>query len=163
MLDSAVAEATLIDVLELEALDRDRDGRSYSARRVVALQGGEVLFNLSCSFVVPEEGPDHPVDPVPAAEPPDGLPELVLPRLYSMEARLPTQPVSVGQWPTRFWARAAVALPDDALTHACVLTYLSDISTGMSALPGADSRTGTSLDHAVWFHRPIRLDDWVLI
>ena len=145
-------------------VERDRDGRSFSARRVVALQDGKVLFNLSCSFAVPEDGPDQQVDPVPVAEPPEGLPVSALPRLLSMESRLPSQPGAFeSPWPVRFWARATLALPDDALVHACALTYLSDIHTGVAALPGSEDRTATSIDHAVWFHRPVRLDDWVLM
>jgi acyl-CoA thioesterase II len=145
-------------------VERDRDGRSFSARRVVALQDGQVLFNLSCSFAVPEDGPDQQVDPVPDAEAPEGLPVSELPRLLSMESRLPTQPCEFEPpWPVRFWARATVTLPDDELFHACALTYLSDIHTGVAALPGSAERTATSIDHAVWFHRPVRLDDWLLM
>ena len=144
-------------------VDRDRDGRSFSARRVVAQQNGKVLFTMSCSFAVSQEGPDHLVEPAPEAGSPEHLPADVLPRMFSMESRIPEQPCEAPEWPVRFWARATTALPDDPLTHACVLTYLSDIHTGMAALPGARARTNTSLDHAVWFHREARLDDWVLM
>jgi acyl-CoA thioesterase II len=144
-------------------VDRDRDGRSFSARRVVALQGGEVIFSMSASFAAPGTCPDVPVDPAPDAEAPDGLPAHTLPRLFSMEGRRPTQPYPAAHWPTRFWARSTVPLPDDPLVHACVLTYLSDIGTGLSALPDDEAAPGPSLDHAVWFHRPARLDDWVLM
>jgi acyl-CoA thioesterase-2 len=143
-------------------VDRDRDGRSYSARRVVAVQGGEVLFNMSCSFHVEEQGPDVVVQGAPEAGDPDTLPELVLPRLFSIEARQPEQPYDDPEWPTLFWARAQVPLPEDPLVHACALTYLSDISTGLFGLEGARDSTGPSLDHALWFHRPPRMDDWVL-
>ncbi|MGY1615489.1 acyl-CoA thioesterase [Geodermatophilus sp. SYSU D00691] len=144
-------------------VDRDRDGRSFSARRVVALQGGEVVFSMSASFAAAAEGPEVAVDPAPDAEPPDGLPAHTLPRLFSMEGRLPSQPYPDGHWPTRFWARTSVPLPDDRLVHSCVLTYLSDIGTGLSALPDDEASPGASIDHAVWFHRPARLDDWVLM
>jgi acyl-CoA thioesterase-2 len=143
-------------------VDRDRDGRSFSARRVVALQGGEVIFNMSCSFHVEEQGPDVQVQEAGGAVDPGSLPEVVLPRLYSMEARVPDQPYADAPWPTLFWARARVPLPDDPLLHACVLTYLSDISSGLAGLAGAQESAGSSLDHAVWFHRRGRVDDWVL-
>jgi acyl-CoA thioesterase-2 len=144
-------------------VDRDRDGGSFSARRVVALQGGEVIFNMSVSFAAPGEGPDLEVDPVPDAEPPDGLPSHHLPRLFSFEGRRPSQPYPDAHWPTRFWARSTVPLPDDPLVHACALTYLSDIGTGLVALPADEASPGPSLDHALWFHRPARLDEWVLM
>ena len=144
-------------------VERDRDGRSFSARRVVAIQGGEVIFNMSASFTAGSRGPDVAVDPAPGAEPPDGLPSHTLPRLFSFEARRPAQPYPDAHWPTRFWARSTAALPDDPLLHACVLTYLSDIGTGLSALPDDQASPGPSLDHAVWFHRAARPDDWVLM
>jgi len=144
-------------------VDRDRDGRSFSARRVVAIQGGEVVFSMSASFTAPGEGPDLVVGDAPDAEPPDGLRGYALPRLFAMEGRRPAQPYPQSHWPTRFWARSRVALPDDPLVHACVLTYLSDIGTGLSVLESDEAAPGPSLDHALWFHRPARLDDWVLM
>jgi acyl-CoA thioesterase-2 len=145
-------------------VDRDRDGRSFSARRVVAVQGGEVIFNMSASFQAPGDGPDSQVQEPPDAERPEDSESLDLPRLFSMEGRRPSQPYRATSWPTRFWARATVALPpDDHLMHSCVLTYLSDIGTGLSALPDDEAAPGPSLDHAVWFHRRVRLDDWVLM
>jgi acyl-CoA thioesterase-2 len=143
-------------------VDRDRDGRSYSARRVVALQGGEVLFNMSCSFHVEEPGPEVQVQQPPEAGVPEELPVVPLPRLLSIESRQPPQPFGDVPWPTRFWARLAVPAPDDPLVHACVLTYLSDISSGLAGLTDSGRRAGSSLDHAVWFHRDGRLDEWVL-
>jgi acyl-CoA thioesterase II len=144
-------------------VDRDRDGRSFSARRVVAIQGGEVIFNMSVSFTGEGRGPDVAVEPAPQAEHPDGLPEHTLPRLFAFEGRRPSQPYPEAHWPTRFWARSTARLPDDPLVHACALTYLSDIGTGLSALPDDEASPGPSLDHALWFHRPARLDDWVLM
>jgi acyl-CoA thioesterase-2 len=144
-------------------VDRDRDGRSYSGRRVVALQGGEVLFNMSCSFHADTQGPEVQSHPAPEAGDPEALPVVVLPRLFSIESRQAPQPVADTPWPTRFWSRLAVPAPDDPLVHACVLTYLSDISSGLAGLPNAREAAGPSLDHAVWFHRPARLDEWVLL
>ncbi|WP_456585490.1 acyl-CoA thioesterase [Blastococcus sp. SYSU DS0973] len=105
-------------------VDRDRDGGSFSARRVVAVQGGDVIFSMSASFSVPGPGPDQRVQETPTVEAPDALPRFDLPRLFSMAARRPDQPFPAAHWPTRFWARSTVALPDDPLVHACVLTYL---------------------------------------
>jgi acyl-CoA thioesterase-2 len=144
-------------------VERDRDGRSFSARRVVALQAGEVLFNMSTSFAVAGEGPDRRVDAAPDAEAPDASADYQLPRLFGMEIRLPTQQFPRLRWPAQFWARTCGSLPDDPLLHACALTYLSDFSTGLASFDDEDVQTGVSLDHSLWFHRPIRLDEWVLM
>jgi len=144
-------------------VDQDRDGRSYSARRVTALQDGEVIFTLSASFAVPCDGADHEVEPLPEGPEPDALPEWEFERLWSMQARVTPQRTPSTPWPSRFWARSAVELPDSPLIHACVLTYLSDISSGLVDVPGGAEWAGSTLDHAVWFHRPVRLDEWVLM
>ena len=147
-------------------VERDRDGRSFSARRVVALQGGEVLASVSCSFTPPAEGPDVQVEAAPATSGAQDRMALYQPgRLFDMECRVaPEQDHPGSVWPVRFWSRATTPLPDDdALLHACVLTYLSDISSGVGAIEGAAEWSATSLDHAVWFHRPVRMDDWVLM
>jgi acyl-CoA thioesterase-2 len=144
-------------------VDRDRDGGSFSARRVVAVQGGGVVFSMAVSFAAPGDGPDRSPQPVADVVPPDGLPVHPLIRVLGLTARRPPQPLSEEHHPTRFWARSRVALPDDPLLHACVLTYLSDYGTGLSVLADDDVAPGPSLDHAVWFHRPARADDWVLM
>jgi acyl-CoA thioesterase-2 len=144
-------------------VDRDRDGRSYSARRVVALQGGEVIFNMSASFHRDEDGVDRDFTSAPEVPEPEGLPGAALPRLFSMEGRLPPEPYPGTPWPTRFWARCTADLPADPLLHACVLTYLSDISTGLAPYHDSAATFGSSLDHVIWFHRPARLDEWVLM
>jgi acyl-CoA thioesterase-2 len=142
---------------------RDRDGRSFSARRVVAIQGGQVIFNMACSFHRPENGLDRQVGPPPASRDPETLPPLQLARLFNMESRLPEQPYPDADWPTRFWARSTLPLGDDPMLHASVLTYLSDVSGGLAAWHEGRAHSGASLDHAVWFHRPARLDDWMLM
>ncbi|MFE4963775.1 acyl-CoA thioesterase [Streptomyces sp. NPDC056660] len=145
-------------------VERDRDGRSYSARRVVAIQDGAVIFTMSASFSVPEAGIDVEPDPIPELPPPAGLPDVPMERLLSFEGRLPAQVRSgPDDLPTRIWARCTAPLPDSPLLHACVLTYLSDFSTGLAQLEDGTSGTGSSLDHAVWFHRDIRMDDWVFM
>jgi acyl-CoA thioesterase-2 len=149
-------------------VQRDRDGRSFSARRVEAVQDGEVIFTLSASFQVPEDGPDRQVDPAPDVVAPAALPPMAMPRLFSFEARQPAQPYPHARWPTRFWARCTEPLSDGPLpagplVQACALTYLSDILTGLVPLQDGGRWIGSSLDHAVWFHRQARLDEWVLI
>jgi acyl-CoA thioesterase II len=144
-------------------VDRDRDGTSFSARRVVAVQNGEVVFSMAASFQDPEDGLDRQVDPAPDVPAPQVLPPMAMHRLVSFEARLPPQPHDGPAWPTRFWARCTEPLPADDLLHAAVLTYLSDILTGLSPLAADGYRSTASLDHAVWFHRAARLDEWVLV
>ena len=141
---------------------RDRDGRSFSARRVVALQHGEVIFNMSASFHATRDGYDEQVHDAPAVPGPEECRPFDIPRLYSVESRVAPRPAETG-WPMRLWARCTVALPDDPLLHACVLTYLSDVVAGLAPLRGAEYHSGPSLDHSVWSHRPARMDDWVLL
>jgi acyl-CoA thioesterase-2 len=144
-------------------VERDRDGGSFSARRVVAVQGGEVIFSMAASFHAGGAGPDFPVQEMPEVEPPDGLVSAGMPRLFTMESRRPGQAAPGWRLPTRFWARTTVPLPEDHLVHACVLTYLSDIGTGLALMPQDEASPGPTLDHAVWFHRHAPLDDWVLM
>jgi acyl-CoA thioesterase-2 len=144
-------------------VERDRDGRSFSSRRVVATQDGRLIFTLASSFAVPLSGPEQDVDGMPDAEEPEQSRPAELDHLFSLEGALPTQPFPDGPWPTRVWARSTTTLPDDPLVHACALTYLSDLFTGTAGLDDVADLATTSLDHAVWFHRPVRLDDWVLM
>jgi acyl-CoA thioesterase-2 len=143
-------------------VERDRDGRSFSARRVVALQGGEVLFNMACSFHVPEDGyAEQTLAPLELA-PPEELPPYAH-GLVSVDMRAPAEPQNGWAWATRFWVRITEPLGDDALTHACALAYVSDISTGLVAFADATRGPGASIDHTVYFHRSLRADDWVLM
>lgn len=144
-------------------VDRDRDGRSFSSRRVVALQDGEVIFSMSASFHAREEGKDLTVAGASDAPFTDELPVALTPRLVSFETREPAQPYPDSIWPTRFWARCTAPLGDEPLLHAAALTYLSDVLSGLAPLRDEEWTPMSSLDHAVWFHRPARLDDWVLL
>jgi acyl-CoA thioesterase-2 len=150
-------------------VDRDRDGRSFSARHVSARQDGEVIMSLLVSFHVGEEGlelqaadlPDD-VPPPEAVPPPAGW----YPHGSVLDLRITGTGPRGGPWggpPHQFWARARGPLPDDPLLHACVLTYLSDVGTGLEKLELDEPWWGPSLDHAVWFHHQARLDDWVLV
>jgi len=148
----------------LLTVTRDRDGGSYSNRRVVAVQQGTVIFNMTASFHRTEPGPDYQAHAAPALQPPGGLPSLeTRSSLHGIEIRAPEQPEPDQQWPSRVWLRARDSLDDDIL-HACALTYISDMFTGLAAVPGL-RQTGppTSIDHAVWFYRRVALDDWVLM
>lgn len=149
---------------------RDRDGRSFSARHVVALQESEVIFSMSVSFQQAQEGPEFAVERDPPPMGPEDLPTRTIFARFSpmLEIRPfpPTRPYRDDEFPApaRMWARAMTALPDDPIIHACALTYLSDVGSGFAdgTVPGTP-RGGPSIDHAIWFHHPIRLDDWVLL
>jgi acyl-CoA thioesterase-2 len=138
-------------------VERDRDGQSFSARRVVAIQDGEVIFNMAASFATPRKGADLDAELIPEIPVPDSLPRWTHPYHESFEFRTAQD----GQrMPSRFWIRCTAELPDDPLLHAAVFAYTSDISTGLIPLEGTSSHAGPSLDHAVWFHRPARADEW---
>jgi acyl-CoA thioesterase-2 len=151
-------------------VSRDRDGRSFSARHVVAVQHNKVIFSMSASFQVAEAGIDV-VSVHPTLSPgPEELPEGLLIPEFKPLLRFRPFPLRVSAEgmafpiPQRLWARSAVDLPDDPIYHAGALTYLSDIGSGFSEskVPGLPAG-GPSLDHSVWFHAPLRLDDWVLL
>lgn len=148
----------------LLTVSRDRDGGSYSNRRVIAVQNGVVIFNMAASFHRHEEGTDYQANGAPEVTPPEELPDGVLShRLHGVDIRIPEQPWPGQRWPSRVWLRAREGLDDEPL-HACGLTYVSDLFSGLAAVPGGDfSGPLTSIDHAVWFYRPVRLDDWVLM
>ncbi len=145
-------------------VNRDRDGRSYSNRRVIAVQKGVVIFNMAASFHITEDGPDYQAHQMPQVAAPEDLPALTgRTRMLGIEIRVPAQPVPGQEWPSRVWMRTQEHLADMTM-HACALTYISDMFTGLASVPGID-QVGpvTSIDHAVWFHRPTTLDDWVLM
>lgn len=149
-------------------VERDRDGRSFSARRVSALQHGAVIFDLTASFHVVEPGAEY------AAPMPDGLapPEACRPEPFNhnfpqVDARVvpPTSRDAEGrEVSSTIWLRTRDRLPDDPLVHCCALAYMSDIGTGFLSLdvPGLP-KGGPSLDHAMWFRAPIRADEWVVL
>jgi acyl-CoA thioesterase-2 len=168
-------------------VDRIRDGRSFTTRRVVAVQHDEAIFNLSASFHRDERPMVEHSLPMPAVPGPEGLAtfgELVAPVAERIGpwATLPRpidrrhignpmerRPIGVGEPAvTRVWMRADGVLPDDPLVHLCALTFASDMTLLDAALAregmtwGLDPVVGASLDHAMWFHRPFRADDWFL-
>ena len=146
------------------AVDRDRDGGSFSARRVVALQDGEVILNLSASFAVGDDSEqDVALTPAPAAQPVADAAPSRPPRLVGCELRVPEQTHPMHSFPTRAWLRCAETLPDDPVVDAAVQTYVSDTFTGAGGLPSSRDRHQSTLDHAVWFHRPGRAGQWWLM
>ncbi|MFF5992101.1 acyl-CoA thioesterase II [Prauserella flavalba] len=166
-------------------VDRIRDGRSFTTRRVVAVQHGKAIFALSASFQLEEEGVEHGEE-MPDVPDPESLPTLVeRTRDYAGRLGLRAQPrpidlryVNDPPWVTResgerparnqVWMRADGTLPDNQLLHVCVLTYASDMTLLDSVLAShgvywdLDRVLGASLDHALWFHRPFRADEWFL-
>ncbi len=169
-------------------VDRARDGGSFSNRRVVAIQHGRPILNLAASFQTPENGLEHEGE-MPAVPPPDGLKDLTevaadvlenVPmklRRFMTDKRpfefRPIDPVSLDsreKLPPRkhVWIRAVDRLPDDLALHQNLLAYVSDFELlATSTLPHGLSMTRgsvimASLDHALWFHRDFRIDDWLL-
>ena len=145
-------------------VDRIRDGRSFATRRVVAVQEDEAIFELSASFHVDEPGFDVQQVLPPEAPDPEGLP----PNPHEHAHHRPFDIREFGPLPgaTRsLWTRAAGTLPDDPAVHACVLTYLSDmgpVGAARRAGPPGIPTMRASLDHVLWFHRPVRADEWLL-
>lgn len=147
-------------------VDRDRDGRSFSARRVAAMQGGEVIWEMACSFTVDEDGPEY-VQPrnlglrEPADSPPLTWAWCPMLDIHVPPAAGADEPVPMSV--DRAWIRVNVPLPDDPIVHACMHVYASDVTAGFGdlALDGVPSG-GPSIDHAVWFQYPSRADEWVI-
>ncbi len=173
----------------LYTVDPVRDGRSFSTRRVLAIQHGEVVFSLSASFQVPEESVAHQL-PVLAAPGPEQSAEAesviavadkdtrawyaAFRQLFPVEIRFPEELARVatlrgekGPPRQRVWVRSGHPLSDDPLLHVCAVTYVSDLFLLSSALPphgvviGDPSVSVASIDHAVWFHAPFRADEWL--
>jgi acyl-CoA thioesterase II len=153
-------------------VDRTRDGRAFSTRRVTAIQHGRVIFTLSASFHRPERGLEHQA-PMPDAPDPEGLPERTT-GLHPVEIRYAGDPARIpGDGRPReprsmVWLRVRGPLPDDSLVHVCAVAYASDMTLLDSVLLahgltwGAEGLSVASLDHAMWFHAPFRADDWLL-
>lgn len=146
-------------------VDRDRDGGSFSARTVHALQDDEVIFSMIASFHAAVPGAELDAVPTRADSNPDELPERRSPLLVEIREVTPTI-VGDGRirHSDRLWVRVAGALPDDPLVHACAVAYLSDLGSGFGQVEvdglGVD---GPSIDHSVWLHLPVRADDWLLL
>ena len=169
-------------------VDRLRDGKSFTTRRVTGIQNGQAIFSMTCSFQVAEEGAEHQT-PMPQAPSPDDLPrelDLIRKMADRIPERLravltqdrpidfrPVNPVDPFHPETRppaqmMWFRALGTMPDDLLQHQAVLAYASDYGLLATALlpHGLSIRSPqlqvASLDHSIWFHRPFRVDEWLL-
>ena len=153
-------------------VDRTRDGRSFTTRRVTAVQGGEAIFVLAASFAITEDGEDWQL-PAPTDVPsPDDL-DVERSFFTQMWAQSPVDVRAVHESPANqppqihpLWIKTKATLPDDPVLHRCALAFFSDIGVVGSALAPETSISpkfgGASLDHAVWFHRPVRADEWIL-
>lgn len=162
-------------------VDRIRDGRSFATRRVVARQRGEAIFNLSASFHREEDGFEHQ-RAKPDVPSPDGFRS---PEDYGVTGRdyLPNGWQTTGlpiemrrdhgpdDWAAeqpvrRLWFRINGDLPDDDGLHNVILTYMSDLALMSTAVrfhrSGFDSIMAASLDHSLWFHRKVRVNEWLL-
>lgn len=169
-------------------VDRSRDGRSFTARRVVAIQHGRQIFTLAASFQVPQPGVEHQFE-MPDVPPPEDLEDEVALRKTDLEHA----PPKLRRWFDRFgpfefrpvvfqdpfdpqplpprqeiWFRLQGEVGDDQRLHRTLLAYVSDFHLiGTATLPhGISYQKGNlvmaSLDHAMWFHRDVRVDDWLL-
>jgi acyl-CoA thioesterase-2 len=163
-------------------VERVREGRSFSTRRVEARQHGRAIFHMSASFQILEPGLEHqdsapqvpgPDDPANSAHfqaRGDAARSLDPDEWAAIDVRrvAPTEPDGAAHGDLRVWLRAAGRLPDDPLLHAAVLAYASDLTLLATALVPHPLRIGSpqlfsaSLDHAMWFHRPFRADEWLL-
>lgn len=174
------------------SVDRIRDGRSFTTRRVVAVQHGQPIFHLSASFQTYEEGLEHQAA-MPSAPDPETLPTAaqmlpryadrfsgpgVVDRLIEARAAVDLRYVDAPPFGTvgepreprsQVWFRTNGKLADDPLLHVCMATYVSDMTLLDSVLLAhgrggwaVGDVVGASLDHAMWFHRPFRADEWLL-
>jgi acyl-CoA thioesterase-2 len=169
-------------------VDRSLDGHSFANRRVIAIQHGQQIFNMTASFQAAEPGFDHQID-MPQVPPPERLAATVAPPPALLE-RLPERVRRFFEQPRPFefrsvqpidyisprraeparqvWFRAVGRLPDDEKLHRCLLAYVSDyFLLDTATLPHGGSFPHSSLimasiDHAMWFHRPLRVDEWLL-
>jgi acyl-CoA thioesterase-2 len=169
-------------------VDRSLDGHAFCNRRVVALQHGASIFNMAASFQIVEEGFDHQLE-MPSVPAPETLPDssrppqemlaylpegvrrfLERPRPFEFRLVQPMEFLSARRAPParQVWFRAVDRLPDDEGLHRRLLAYLSDyFLLDTATLPhGLPSFSGklfmASIDHAMWFHRPLRVDEWLL-
>ncbi len=150
-------------------VDRLRNGRSFSTRGVVARQSSGAILNLSCSFQRAEDGPDvSPPDFPHEVAPPDDLDRV--PWGLGLDSRLELESTDPPRH--RLWARYTDPIGDDADDHFAALAYLSDANAMDAVITAHPTQRGerdwdevymsASLDHAMWFHRPVRADEWLL-
>jgi acyl-CoA thioesterase-2 len=161
------------------AVTRLRDGGAFSSRQVTAVQDGRLLFVALASFHTGEDLFGHQL-PIPDVAPPDAVPPPAAldatdpgwPRWLPGRPDLDVRRTAVGprHGKSLIWARVTVPLPDDPRLHACAMAYLSDLTLLASIRMPYEPEPGMrrrwrmmTLNHAVWFHRPLRADDWLLL
>ena len=159
-------------------VDRIRDGRSFATRRVTGVQRGEAIFSMSASFhIAGDEGIEHQDRMPPVIAPDDiadrrdtvsGSDRALFAEWENFDIRIvPRDQMELSDYlvaQQRVWFRYRHRLPDDPVSHICVLAYMSDMTllgSAKAAHPDANPQSA-SLDHAMWFHRPFRMDDWLL-
>src|SRR6266566_2067108 len=153
-------------------VERLRDGKSYSTRRVTAIQHGNAIFSIMVSFHAEEQGAFDHQDKMPDVPPPEKLTaeevakQPMFKEMPDFIGRYFGQKIDDGR--INVWIRTAAKLPDDPALHMCALAYASDFSL-LDAIMARYGRTlfdkrmmPASLDHAMWFHRPFRADEWLL-
>jgi acyl-CoA thioesterase-2 len=148
--------------LELR-VHRDTDGRSFSARRVAVEQEGKPIFTMICSFHTPEDTLESLAPMPPAAPVPEDLPLRDAPQFPAFEVRGHDMEAPHARWgsvASSLWVRTAGRLPDDPIVHDCLLLYISDMGSPWHHEAPSGTTLGPSLDHAIWFHRRTRLDEW---
>ncbi len=144
-------------------VDRDRDGRSFSARHVVAMQEGEVIFSMLTSFHAESESGTYDGAPHRPTPSPEDTVKIGHIPLIDVREVTPTDFLK-GVFSDCLWARSKTSLGDNPLMHRAALTYLSDMGTGFGQrMTAIKTRGGPSIDHAIWFQQDIRADDWVLV
>lgn len=153
-------------------VDRVRDGRSFSARRVQAIQHGRPILSMIASLQIPEVGLEHAA-PMPEVPPPESVEPSSEERAQGAFEFRPIGPQDLRAASAReprqaWWFRAAGRVPDDPQLHRCLLAYASDWTLSGTALRPHGKRWDdegmmiASIDHALWFHRPARVDEWLL-
>lgn len=177
-----------VDAPIVYQVDHARNGLSFFNRRIVAIQHGKQIFNMTASFQIPEDGLEHQAS-MPAVPGPDGLADITdvepseiehlpeklrrflqFPRPFHMRPVRREEANSGGLEPVRHvWMKAIDSLPDDPALHHVLLAYISDMQLlGTATLPHGEvsimreNLQMASLDHAMWFHRPTRVDEWLL-
>ncbi len=169
-------------------VDRSRDGQSFTSRRVIAIQHGQQIFNMAASFHTVEPGVEHQLT-MPDVPPPEKCPDFTE-QIRAMVDRIPEHAQRFFRYERPFefrvvraqdyfdpkpldpvkqlWFRAVDRVPGEPMLHACLLAYLSDYHLLDTAFmphaisPARDKLRLASIDHAMWFHRPVRVDDWLL-
>jgi acyl-CoA thioesterase-2 len=146
-------------------VDRDRDGGTFSARHVRAVQEGEVIFSMLASFAPPRPGGEFEALPQSEHRPPEDGDRVGHALLLDIVEMSPLSIVGNRvQHPDTMWIRVGEPLPDDRLLRACAVAYVSDLGTGFGQVDAEGIGTGgPSIDHAMWFRRDVDPSDWLLL